>query len=134
MWLLESDGAFERHEAIDLGREVPGEGPMGTAPDDPVVTVRFGATTDGRGFSTANRLRALGYAGRLVAAGPLVPDQARHAFQSGFDAIAVADDQVARQGEASWANAMTLTVRELYMPERGSRGPEHGIWAARHGQ
>ena len=37
-----------------------------------VVRVRFPAMGDGRGFSIGARLRALGYAGRLRAAGPLI--------------------------------------------------------------
>lgn len=133
MWLLDAQGAFARHDAVDLGLELTGEEVPETAPADPVVTVRFGSYADGRGYSTGNRLRAMGYRGRLIAAGPLVPDQARHALQSGFDAVAVEDGEVERQGEAAWANAMALTVRELYTPRRASRGPEQGIWAARHG-
>ena len=134
MWLLEHEGEFARHEAFELGLELSGDTVPDTLPAEPVVTVRFGGYGDGRGYSVANALRALGYQGRLIATGPLVPDQARHAFQSGFDAIAVTDESVARMGEAAWANAMSLTVRELYTPRRGSRGPEHGLWAARHGQ
>ena len=134
MWLLDAEGGFARQNATELGLEIPADSLPETLPDEDTVTIRFGGYADVRGFSAANRLRAMGYRGRLVAAGPLVPDQARHAFQSGFDAVAVSDEEVERQGEASWANAMSLTVRELYMHRRGSRGPEHGIWAARHGQ
>ncbi|RAI00495.1 hypothetical protein DLJ53_14605 [Acuticoccus sediminis] len=134
MWLLDAEGGFAHHDTVELGLEIAGEDVPDTIPAEPVVTIRFGGYADGRGYSTANRLRAMGYRGRLVAVGPLVPDQARHAFQSGFDAVAVDDAAVTRQGESAWANAMSLTVRELYMPRRGSRGPEHGIWAARHGQ
>ncbi len=134
MWLLESEGAFAHHDSVELGLELSGDELPDTLPVEPTVTIRLGGNADGRGFSVGNSLRAMGYRGRLVAAGPLVPDQARHAFQSGFDAVAIEDAAMERQGEWAWANAMSLTVRELYMPRRGSRGPEHGIWAARHGQ
>nr|WP_232372373.1 DUF934 domain-containing protein [Acuticoccus mangrovi] len=130
--MLETDGSFTRDDDIATGLEIPGEAPPAERPADPVVTIRFGGAMDGRGFSTANRLRAEGYDGRLIAAGPLMPDQARHAFQSGFDAVLVSDAQVQRQGEDAWRNAIHRSVQELYMPEPGSRGPERGIWAARH--
>ena len=131
MWLLEASGGFARHEAVDLGTEVPGQG-SGVVPETAVATVRFAAQADGRGFSTANRLRALGYAGRLVAAGPLIPDQARHAVQSGFDAILVEDALVARHGEETWRTALERALPELYMPDEGSRGHERGLWSRRH--
>lgn len=131
MWLLEASGAFARHETVDLGKEFPGEGPA-ALPDTKVATVRFGAQVDGRGFSTASRLRALGYAGRLVAAGPLIPDQARHAVQSGFDAVLVEDDAVARHSEDAWRTALERALPDLYMPEPASRGHERGLWARRH--
>jgi uncharacterized protein (DUF934 family) len=131
MWLLEAKGGFSRHDDFDGGTEIPGAGPA-VVPDTPVATIRFGGQADGRGFSTANRLRALGYAGRLVAAGPLIPDQARHAVQSGFDAILVEDALVARHGEEAWRTALERALPEIYLPEQGSRGREHGLWFRRH--
>ena len=47
----------------------------------------FGAFRDGRGFSLASALRAGGFEGQLVAAGAVLPDQARHLARSGFDAV-----------------------------------------------
>jgi uncharacterized protein (DUF934 family) len=94
--------------------------------------VRFGATVDGRGFSAAERLRAMGFAGRLLATGPLMPDQARHAFQCGFDGILVEDAAVARHGEAAWRGAAGRAVGDLYAARGASRMNERGLWAARH--
>ena len=51
------------------------------------LVLEFDAFRDGRGFSLASVLRERGYAGRLIAAGKLLPDQARHLRRSGFDAI-----------------------------------------------
>ncbi|MCF3932920.1 DUF934 domain-containing protein [Acuticoccus sp. M5D2P5] len=132
MWLLDDHGNFDRHEAIDTGREIPGETPPTALPNDEVITVRFGGYADGRGFSTGNRLRKMGFSGRLIAAGPLAPDQARHAFQSGFDAVLVEDDAAERQGERAWREAIKHSVGELYVSGIGSHGPERGIWRARH--
>lgn len=51
------------------------------------LVLEFGAFRDGRGFSLAAVLRERGYAGRLTAAGKVLPDQARHLRRSGFDAV-----------------------------------------------
>jgi uncharacterized protein (DUF934 family) len=133
MWLLESRGGFARHDAPDLGVEIAGDGAETPDLAAPVVTVRFAGYADGRGFSTGNRLRAKGFAGRLIAAGALIPDLARHAFQTGFDAVAVDDDNVARHGEAAWRDAMAPKVHDLYVADPHTRGPEgRGLWARRH--
>jgi len=60
------------------------------------LVLEFAAFRDGRGFSLASILRERGWSGRLVAAGHLLPDQARHLMRSGFDAVErpVGDDPV----------------------------------------
>lgn len=68
-----------------------------------LVRVVFPAMGDGRGFSIARRLRAMGYAGRLRAAGPLVADQARAAWSVGFDEAELPEDVAKRQGTEAWA-------------------------------
>ncbi len=67
-----------------------------------MIRVAFPATGDGRGFSIARRLRAMGYSGRLRAAGPLIADQFRMARRVGFDEVEVPDAVAARQPEAQW--------------------------------
>lgn len=67
-----------------------------------VIRIDFPAMGDGRGFSQARRLRALGYTGRLRAAGPLISDQLRAAFRVGFDEIEVPDALAARQPARHW--------------------------------
>lgn len=67
-----------------------------------LVRVSFPAMGDGRGFSIARRLRALGYRGRLRAKGPLIADQARAARNVGFDEVEVPEAIAARQPEALW--------------------------------
>ena len=67
-----------------------------------LIRVAFPAMGDGRGFSIATRLRAMGYAGRLRAAGPLVSDQFRAARRVGFDEIELPEAVAARQPEGQW--------------------------------
>jgi uncharacterized protein (DUF934 family) len=67
-----------------------------------LIRVAFPATGDGRGFSIARQLRAMGYAGRLRAAGPLIADQFRMARRVGFDEVELPDAVAARQPEAQW--------------------------------
>lgn len=67
-----------------------------------MIRVEFPAMGDGRGFSIARRLRDLGYAGRLRAAGPLIADQFRAARSVGFDEVEVPENVASRQPEASW--------------------------------
>ena len=67
-----------------------------------LIRVAFPAMTDGRGFSIAARLRAMGYAGRLRAAGPLVADQYRAARRVGFDEVELPESVAERQPEEQW--------------------------------
>ncbi|MFD1882968.1 DUF934 domain-containing protein [Paracoccus pacificus] len=67
-----------------------------------LIAVEFPATTDGRGFSLARRLRELGYAGQLRATGRLIADQYAMARRVGFDEVEVAADIAARQPAAQW--------------------------------
>ncbi len=67
-----------------------------------LVRVAFPAFNDGRGFSIAARLRAMGYEGRLRARGPLIADQYPAARRTGFDEVEVPADIAARQPEAHW--------------------------------
>jgi uncharacterized protein (DUF934 family) len=67
------------------------------------IRVRFPAMGDGRGFSVARRLRSMGFAGRLRAAGPLIADQSAAAWAVGFDELEIPEQVIARQPEATWA-------------------------------
>lgn len=131
MWRLEADGAFGPGEAPNYQIDGANAAPEPNGLPD-AVTVRFGATQDGRGFSTARWLRADGYAGTLVAAGPLEPDQARHAFQCGFDAVAIEDATLRRHGRDAWERALEVSVTDSYVGEQGSRLGAPSIWARRH--
>lgn len=130
MWLLDSGGGFANLSVLP-GRVVDAETFGEERPQDEALTLRFGAYADGRGFSVARQLRARGFAGRLYAVGPLVPDQARHAVQSGFDGIVVSDESAARHGEAAWRDAL-VSMSELYVKGAATRGAERGLWHLRN--
>lgn len=67
-----------------------------------LIRVAFDHFADGRGFTVARRLRAMGYAGRLRAAGHVLADQYAMARRAGFDEVEIAADLAARQPEADW--------------------------------
>ncbi|MBI1418442.1 MAG: DUF934 domain-containing protein [Limimaricola sp.] len=66
------------------------------------IRVGFASFADGRGFTLAARLRRLGFAGRLRAAGPLIADQYAMARRAGFDEVEIPSQIAARQPEAQW--------------------------------
>lgn len=67
-----------------------------------LIRVAFPAMGDGRGLSIARRLRAMGYAGRLRAAGPLIADQVRAARRVGFDEVELPESVASRQPADLW--------------------------------
>lgn len=67
-----------------------------------LIRIRIPGFADGRGFSLARRLRDLGYAGRLRAAGHVLPDQYAMARRAGFDEVEIDDALAARAPEADW--------------------------------
>jgi uncharacterized protein (DUF934 family) len=66
------------------------------------IRIAFPAFSDGRGFTLAARLRRMGYAGRLRAAGHVIADQYAMARRSGFDEVEIDAALAARQPEAQW--------------------------------
>lgn len=66
------------------------------------ISIRFETSADGRGFSIAKALRALGYEGHLRASGHLLVDQFRAALRSGFDDVEISSEQAARNPEPQW--------------------------------
>jgi uncharacterized protein (DUF934 family) len=110
-----TEGRVLPFEIFWSGQDLPEEGLAVEFPNDrdpadlapwlerlEMIRVAFPAMGDGRGFSIARRLRAMGYAGRLPAAGPLIADQFPAARQVGFDEIELPDSVAGRQPEAQW--------------------------------
>lgn len=76
---------------------------LGDAPGtDVTLRITFPAMGDGRGFTLARRLRLLGFAGRLRAAGGLICEQYAMARRVGFDEVEISDALAARQPEPLW--------------------------------
>lgn len=67
-----------------------------------LIRIDFPKFADGRGFTIARRLRAMGYRGRLRAAGHLLADQYAMARRVGFDEVEISDDFAERQPEDQW--------------------------------
>lgn len=106
---------FVAFDALTSDPEMPGQGLAVDMPNDrdpaelapflariAMIRVAFPGMGDGRGFSIARRLRAMGYKGALRASGPLIADQARAARRVGFDEIELPESVAARQPEALW--------------------------------
>ena len=68
----------------------------------PAIRIPFASFADGRGFTLARRLRLMGYAGHLRAAGHVLADQYAMARRSGFDAVEISADLATRQPEGQW--------------------------------
>jgi len=66
------------------------------------IRIGFASFSDGRGFSLARRLRALGFTGRLRAFGHLIADQYPHARRCGFDEVAIDESLSQRQPQHQW--------------------------------
>jgi len=67
-----------------------------------LIAIDFPSFADGRGFSIAQRLRALGYQGRLRALGPVISDQFAYLLACGFDEVAVPPSVAERQPVDQW--------------------------------
>ncbi|KFE35012.1 DUF934 domain-containing protein [Thioclava atlantica] len=67
-----------------------------------LVRVIFPSFSDGRGFTLARRIRAMGFTGRLRATGPLIADQYAMARRVGFDEVEIPDEMAARQPSPQW--------------------------------
>lgn len=67
-----------------------------------IIRVGFPSSADGRGFTLAKRLRAMGYAGRLRAFGHVLSDQYAMARRAGFDEVEIDEALATRQPQAQW--------------------------------
>ncbi|MDH3665482.1 MAG: DUF934 domain-containing protein [Paracoccaceae bacterium] len=70
-----------------------------------LISVDFPSFADGRGFSVGQRLRALGFEGRLRASGPVISDQFDYLLACGFDEVLLPDDVAERQPPEHWTAA-----------------------------
>lgn len=119
--------------AVSLGDGVPANGTaVDVAPSDNVavlaealtrltfVRIAFPSSADGRGFTLARRLRAMGYTSRLRAAGHVLADQYAMARRSGFDEVEIDAVLAARQPEAQWLARADWRTHDYQARLRGS--------------
>jgi uncharacterized protein (DUF934 family) len=99
-----------------------------------LISVGFPSFADGRGFSIAHRLRALGYEGRLRATGPVISDQFAYLLACGFDEVAIPDDVAERQPPEHWAKVPGRISLGYQRGERGRGSILDARRAARHDQ
>jgi len=74
---------------------------------------------------------AAGFLSRVIATGPLIPDQYAYALQCGFDAVKVDSTTFSRQSESHWLDAMDafrLTYQRGYAVPSG---PSVNVFNAR---
>lgn len=88
--------------ALDLAQTAEVTALTGRLEGVAIIRIAFPSFADGRGFTLARRLRLMGYAGRLRAAGHLIADQYAMARRAGFDEVEISDDLAARQPEPQW--------------------------------
>lgn len=133
MWMYDAAGTLARAGDLGVTLDIDPHAEASDVPDgtNQSVTIAFGSFADGRGFSLARRLREKhGPDLRLLAKGHVLPDQARHAFQSGFDAVLISDNALERYGKDAWDAALQNAVGTLYVGEATGGG----IWARRHAE
>ena len=88
--------------AVDLAHTDDPEALADYLPGLTLIRIGFPAFNDGRAFTIARRLRALGYTGILRANGPVIADQYPMARRTGFDQVEIPDEMALRQPEAQW--------------------------------
>ena len=88
--------------AVDLAHTDAPEALIPYLADLQLIRIAFPVFSDGRAFTIARRLRALGYRGRLRAFGPMISDQYPMARRIGFDDVEIPDDLAARQPQTQW--------------------------------
>lgn len=110
-------------DGVRLAVDTPLETIAAAAADAGTLVLEFAAFRDGRGFSLAAALRADGYRGRLVAAGRLIPDQARHLARSGFDAVVLPEG-----ADADAWRRMAAAFSAVYQPAADAEAP---VWRRR---
>jgi uncharacterized protein (DUF934 family) len=85
-----------------------------------IIRIDFPSSADGRGFTLARQLRALGYTGRLRAKGHVLADQYAMARRSGFDEVEISADLAARQPQDQWLARANWQAHDYQSRLRGT--------------
>ncbi|MCV6597295.1 MAG: DUF934 domain-containing protein [Mangrovicoccus sp.] len=92
----------ENPEALDIPSDTDPRTLNGQLEGVSLISVQFPSFADGRGFTIARRIRAMGYQGRLRASGHVLADQYAMARRVGFDEVEISDELAERQPEDQW--------------------------------
>lgn len=85
-----------------------------------IIRIPVSKFGDGRGFSLAQRLRDLGYQGRIRAHGHMISDQFRYALECGISEVEIDDDLAKRQPQELWQpNPLGQNYQERLMGKTG---------------
>ncbi len=84
-----------------------------------MIRIAFPSTADGRGFTLAKRLRAMGYAGRLRAVGHVLADQYAMARRAGFDEVEIDAALATRQPQDQWLARANWRAHDFQARLRG---------------
>lgn len=88
--------------ALDLAQTDAPEAALPYLADLACIRIAFPSVADGRGFTLARRLRALGFSGTLRAQGAIIADQYAMARRSGFDEVEIPQAMADRQPQEQW--------------------------------
>lgn len=114
----------QAQDGVRLTVSTPEEDIRAAAAANDSLILEFEAFRDGRGFSLAAVLRGQGYRGHLIAAGKVLPDQARHLRRCGFDAVELSPGADA----APWRR-MDQVFSAAY---QSASGDDRLVWRQRH--
>ena len=114
----------QAQDGVRLSVSTPEDDIRAAAAANDSLILEFEAFRDGRGFSLAALLRGQGYRGRLIAAGKVLPDQARHLRRCGFDAVELPPGADA----APWRR-MDQVFSAAY---QSAGGDDRLVWRQRH--
>jgi uncharacterized protein (DUF934 family) len=98
----ETPGTVDGAQGLHLSADADLEALRPHLPRLRAIRIAFAAFGDGRGFTLASRLRAMGFSGRLRAQGHVIADQYAMARRSGFDEVEIDAALAARQPEEQW--------------------------------
>jgi len=88
--------------AVDLPNTAEAQALLPRLHEIDMIRIDFPSFADGRGFSLAQQLRALGFDGRLRAKGHVISDQYAMARRSGFDEVEIDQALARRQPQEQW--------------------------------
>ena len=88
--------------SVDLSNTDDPEALVGRLDQLSLIRIAFPAFNDGRAFTIARKLRVLGYAGQLLALGPVIADQYAMLRRVGFDGAEIPAELAARQPAEQW--------------------------------